>query len=76
MNDRESYADIKNNSSMENFTIRITEPLLYDRLRTISDEYSVSTELLINIAVKRLINDIDFVRGLRVGKTKLEQPFK
>lgn len=69
--------DEKNVSSsderwMENFTIQLSDPMLYDRLHTLSAEYSVSIELLINVAVKRLIEDIDFVRSLRIGKTKLE----
>ena len=69
--------DEKNVSSsderwMENFTIQLSDPMLYDRLQTLSAEYSVSIELLINVAVKRLIEDIDFVRSLRIGKTKLE----
>lgn len=62
----------KCNSSMEKFTIQIKAPMLYDRIRTLSDEYSVSEEFLINVAVKRLIDDIDFVRNLRAGKVGLE----
>lgn len=69
--------DEKNVSSsderwMENFTIQLSDPMLYDRLHTLSVEYSVSDELLVSIAVKRLVDDIDFVRSLRIGKTKLE----
>ena len=69
--------DEKNVSSsderwMESFTVQLSDPMLYDRLHTLSGEYSVSIELLINVAVKRLIEDIDFVRSLRIGKTKLE----
>lgn len=69
--------DEKNVSSsderwMENFTIQLSDPMQYDRLHTLSAEYSVSIELLINVAVKRLIEDIDFVRSLRIGKTELE----
>lgn len=69
--------DEKNVSSsderwMESFTVQLSDPMLYDRLHTLSAEYSVSIELLINVAVKRLIEDIDFLRSLRIGKTKLE----
>ena len=69
--------DEKNVSSsderwMESFTVQLSDPMLYDRLHTLSAEYSVSIELLINVAVKRLIEDIDFVRSLRIGKTELE----
>ena len=59
-------------ASSEDFRIRLTNPMLYDRLHTLSAEYSVSVELLVNMAVKRLIRDIDFVRGLRVGKIEAE----
>ena len=53
----------------EKFTVELTSPMLYDRLRTLSAEYSVSTEQLVNVAVKRLLDDVDFVRSLRTGKT-------
>ena len=59
-------------TSSEDFRVRLTNPMLYDRLHTLSAEYSVSVELLVNTAVKRLIRDIDFVRGLRVGKIEAE----
>lgn len=58
--------------SMEKFTVQVTNPMLYDRLHTLSVEYSVSMEMLINVAVKRLISDVDFVRGLRIGRIELE----
>jgi len=53
----------------ETFTVQLTNPMLYDRLRTLSAEYDMSVETLVNAAVKRLIDDVDFVRGLRIGKT-------
>ena len=53
----------------ETFTVQLTDPMLYDRLRTLSAEYDLSAESLVNVAVKRLIDDIDFVRSLRIGKT-------
>ncbi len=53
---------------MENFTIQITDPMLYDRLHTLSAEYSIPVELLVNIAVKRFIDDVDFMRNIRTGK--------
>ena len=54
----------------ETFTVQLTDPMLYDRLRTLSAEYDLSIETLVNAAVKRLIEDVDFVRSLRTGKTK------
>ena len=32
-----------------------TDPMLYDRLHTLSAEYSLSVEMLVNVAVKRLV---------------------
>ena len=52
----------------ETFSVQLTDPMLYDRLHTLSVEYSVSVEQLVNVAVKRLVDDVDFVRGLRTGK--------
>lgn len=57
--------------SGENFKVELTDCMLYDRLHTLSVEYSVSVERLVNVAVKRLIEDVDFVRELRAGKTGL-----
>jgi len=54
----------------ETFAVRLTDPMLYDRLHTLSAEYSVSVEVLVNAAVKRLVDDVDFVRSLRTGKTE------
>ena len=55
-------------NKMENFTIQITDTMLYDRLHTLSAEYSIPVELLVNIAVKRFIDDVDFMRNIRTGK--------
>lgn len=52
----------------ETFTVQLTVPMLYDRLRTLSAEYDLSVEYLVNMAVRRLIDDVDFVRSLRTGK--------
>ena len=60
------------NDSKENFNVQLTEAMLYDRLQTLSAEYSVSVEQLVNVAVKRLIDDVDFVRGLRIGQIELK----
>jgi hypothetical protein len=50
----------------------IITPQLSDRLYILAAEYSVSAELLINVAVKRLVDDVDFIRNLRAGKIELE----
>ena len=54
----------------EKFMIQLTDPMLYDQLHTLSVEYSISLESLVNLAVERLIDDVDFVRSLRAGKRK------
>lgn len=48
----------------------IENPMLYDRLHTLSAEYSMPVGTLVNLAAKRLVDDIDFVRGLRTGRIK------
>ena len=57
-------------SSMKEKYFVESNPTLYDRLYTIFAEYSVSDEILVETAVKRLIDDIDFVSGLRMGKAE------
>jgi len=54
----------------ETFTVQLTDAMLYDRLRTLSTEYNLSVESLVNAAVKRLLSDVDFVRGLRMWTVK------
>ena len=54
----------------EKFMIQLTDPMLYDQLHTLSVEYSISVESLVNLAVERLVDDVDFVRSLRAGKKK------
>ena len=70
IDDRETKDDI--GRFKEDFSIRITEAMLYDRLHTLSNEYSISVEQIVNIAVRRLLSDIDFVRNLRMGKIEGE----
>lgn len=43
-------------------------PALSDRMYTLATEYSVPVDLLVNLAVKRLIDDVDLLRNLRTGK--------
>ena len=64
----ENYNDDEYGASMENFMVQLTDSLMYDRLHTLSAEYSVTVEILVNVAVKRLLDDVDFVRSLRTGK--------
>lgn len=66
------YENGETRSSMKHFTVQLTAPLLYDKLHTLSAEYSISAEMLVNVAVRRLIDDVDFVRSLRSGQGALE----
>lgn len=54
----------------ETFTVQLTAPMLYDRLGTLSAEYDLSVEYLVNMAVRRLMDDVEFVRNLRIGKVE------
>lgn len=69
MNVDKNYIISEGKTLSEDFRIQITDPMLYDRLHTLSVEYSLPMELLVNVAVKRLVDDVDFVRSLRMGKT-------
>ena len=57
-------------SEKESFSVSLTDPMLYDSLRTLSAEYDMSIESLVNVAVKRLLDDVSFVRDLRTGKVE------
>ncbi len=57
---------------MEIITIQLSSSMLYDRLHTLSAEYSISVDLLISLSIKRLLDDVEVVRALRNGKVKLE----
>lgn len=72
MNMKDNDTDCANRNRKEDFIVRLTDPMLYDRLHMLSAEYSLSVELLVNVAVKRLIDDVGFVRSLRFGTTGME----
>jgi len=57
---------------MEQITIQFRNPLLLDRLRTLSAEYNIPCESLIIVAVKHLLDDVEFIRSLRMGVVTLE----
>jgi|GEM_PF-2031654 len=58
---------------MEPVTFTPANPLLYDRLHTLAAEYSVTTELLINLAIRRLLDDVELIRSLRSGEMTEEK---
>ena len=51
------YTGGKGSEAEENFTVQLTNPMLYDRLYILSAEYSVSVEYLVNEAVNRMISE-------------------
>jgi len=53
-------------------TIQIPDSLITDKLHDLSLEYSVSADQLVNLAVKKFIEDVELVRNLRIGDVKLE----
>ena len=57
---------------MEKITIQITDLLVWDKLNMLSAELTLSRGKLINIAVERFIDNIEFVRELRILNEKLE----
>ena len=62
---------MENHSNMESNDEIITNllnPSLCDKILILAEEYSVSAQILINVAVKRLIDDVDILRLLRMGK--------
>lgn len=44
--------------------------MLFDKLHTRFVEYFIFMDLMVNLAIKRLINNIDLIRNLRTGKSK------
>ena len=54
-------------SPKELFAVYLTDGMLYDKLNRFAAEYSLPVELLVNLAVKRLADDIELVRKLRLG---------
>lgn len=52
----------------ELFAIYITDGMLYDKLHRIAAEYSLPVERLADLAVKRLTDDVELFRNLRLGR--------
>lgn len=57
---------------MEKLTVQFMNPMVYDKLHVLSVEYNLSTDQLINLAVKRLLDDVELVRKLRMGEIALD----
>jgi len=47
--------------------VELDDHILHHRLNTIAAQYSTPVNRLINLSIQRLIDDVEFVRGLRRG---------
>ena len=64
----ENIIELKNTETQEVIVVRVSDPMLYDKLLSLSVEYSISMESLVNVAIKKLLCDVDLVRNLRTGR--------
>ncbi len=49
--------------------IEISDYIVFDKIHSLSVEYAIPVDVLVNIAVKRLFDYIEYFRGLRNGVT-------
>ena len=54
----------------ELFAVYLTNGLLYDKLNRLAAEYSLPVEALTELAVKRLVDDVELYRALRRGEIR------
>ncbi len=59
---------VENRPQKEVFAVYITNGMLYDRLNRLAAEYSMPVEVLTELAVKRLVDDVELFRALRKGR--------
>ena len=59
---------MKNEMNGQLYTVYLTNSLLYDKLPPLAAEYTMPVEKLAELAVERLLRDVEMVRGLRNGK--------
>ena len=59
---------MKNERNGQAYAVYLTNGLLYDRLHTPAAEYALPVEKLTDLAVGRLLRDVELVRELRNGK--------
>ena len=63
----------ENGMEMQNtIIVQFVSSMTCDRLRTLSSEYNLPMSALVDLAVQRLLKDVDFMRNLRAGTVKLE----
>jgi len=56
---------------MESMTLRMSSDLTA-RLHILAMEYTVPADVLVNVAVRRLLDDVALLRALRMGEITLE----
>lgn len=61
-------AYLKNEMNGQLYAVYLTNSLLYDKLHTLAAEYALPVEKLTDLAVGRLLRDVELVRELRNGK--------
>jgi hypothetical protein len=49
--------------------VEMEDYILYDRLNALAVEYATTVEQLVNISVRRLLNDLEFFWQLRRGNS-------
>ena len=59
---------MKNEMNGQLYNVYLTNSLLYDKLHTLAAEYALPVEKLAELAMERLLRDVEMVRGLRNGK--------
>ena len=50
--------------------VQIEDYMLHDKLHDTAKELSTDVDTLMNIAIRRLIDDVEFVNALRMGTYK------
>lgn len=58
---------MKNERNGQAYAVYLTNGLLYDKLHTLAAEYTMPVEKLAELAVERLLRDVEMVRELRNG---------
>ena len=58
---------MNNKNETQDFALHISNGILYDELHRYAKEYSLPVERLTELAVKRLVEDMELFRSLRKG---------
>lgn len=58
---------MNNKSETQDFALHISDGMLYDELHRYAQEYSLPVERLTELAVKRLVEDMELFRNLRTA---------